>query len=260
MTDQKSESGDHTTAVYVYGLVPADVEVKPDATGIGTPPAPLSTVTFDDIAALVSEIDPDGPVGTPEDLRAHARILDTTAAVAPVLPFQFGAVMTDADAVVSELLEPYRDEFTDALDQLEGLVEYVVKGKYVEDAVLREILSGDDEANRLREIIRDQPEEVTRDARLALGERIAQELETKRGQDTQQLLEALEQVAEDVRVRDVTDDEDAGSVAVLIAADNVDALDKTVERLNQEWEGRVDLSVLGPLAAYDFAKTRAPGS
>lgn len=258
MTDQESESGDTATAVYVYGLVPADVEVKPDATGVGTPPRPLSTITFDDIAALVSEIAPDAPLGTPEDLRAHARILDTTATVAPVLPLQFGAVMTDTDAVVAELLEPYRDEFREALDQLEGLVQYVVKGKYVEDTVLREVLAEDDEVVRLRETIREQPEEVTRDERLALGERISQALAAKRDHDTQQLVEALEQVAEAVRVREVTNDEDAGSVAVLMATDEVESLDKAVARLAQDWQDRVDLTVLGPLAAYDFVKTRAP--
>ncbi|GAB2641819.1 GvpL/GvpF family gas vesicle protein [Prescottella soli] len=259
MTEQKSENGDRP-AVYVYGLVPADVEVKPDATGIGTPPRPLATVTFDDIAALVSEIDPDAQLGTPDDLRAHARILDTTAMVAPVLPFRFGAVMTDSDAVVSELLEPYRDEFQQALDQLEGLVQYVVKGRYVEDSILREILSEDEETARLREIIREQPEDVTRDERLALGERISQTLSAKRDHDTQRLVEALEPVAKELRVRDATNEEDAGSVAVLIATDEIDTLDKTVTQLAQDWQDRVDLTVLGPLAAYDFTKTRAPGT
>ncbi|NKX08392.1 hypothetical protein GS944_15560 [Rhodococcus hoagii] len=43
----------------------------------------------------------------------------------------------------AELLEPYRDEFHEALEQLEGKVEFVVKGKYVEDAILREILADD---------------------------------------------------------------------------------------------------------------------
>ncbi|WP_433604530.1 GvpL/GvpF family gas vesicle protein [Prescottella agglutinans] len=260
MTEQKSENGDRTAAVYVYGLVPADVEVKPDVTGVGTPPRPLSSVTFDGIAALVSEIDPEAQLGTPEDLRAHARILDTTAMVAPVLPFRFGAVMTDTDAVVSELLEPYRDEFHEALNQLEGRVEYVVKGRYIEDSVLREILSEDDEIVRLREAIRDRPEDVTRDERLALGERVSQALAAKRDHDTQQLVEALGQVAKEVRVRDATDDEDAGSVAVLVATDEVDSLDKAVARLTQDWQDRVELTVLGPLAAYDFTKTRTPGT
>ncbi|PTR32366.1 gas vesicle protein GvpL/GvpF [Rhodococcus sp. OK519] len=260
MTESNSTPDGGAPVVYVYGLVPADVEVNADATGIGSPPRPLQIVTHGGVAALVSEIPPDTPLGSPDDLRAHAAVLDSTATVAPVLPLRFGAVLTDRDAVVSEFLEPYRDEFSDALEQLEGSVEYVVKGRYVEDAILREILSGDPEASRLRDTIRDRPEEATRDERLALGELISRALAGKREQDTERLIGALDQVAKAVTVREVTHDEDAGSVAVLIPADQVDALDKALNPLIDDWQGRVDITVAGPLAAYDFVTTRAPGA
>ncbi len=182
------------------------------------------------MAALVSEIDPDTPLGSSDDLRAHAAVLDSTATVAPVLPLRFGAVLTDTDAVVAELLEPYRDEFHEALEQLEGKVEFVVKGKYVEDAILREILADDPEAARLRDVVREQPEDTTRDERLALGERISQALTAKREQDTGRIVEALQPAATAVAPR-------------------ID-----------DWQGRVEVTVTGPLAAYDFVKTRAPGT
>lgn len=260
MSEQESAPDGGGPVVYVYGLVPADVEVKEDATGIGSPPRPLKIVHHEDVAALVSEIDPDTPLGSSDDLRAHAAVLDSTATVAPVLPLRFGAVLTDTDAVVAELLEPYRDEFHEALEQLEGKVEFVVKGKYVEDAILREILADDPEAARLREVVREQPEDTTRDERLALGERISQALTAKREQDTGRIVEALEPAATAVAPREPTDDEEAGSVAVLISADGVDELDKAVARLIDDWQGRVEVTVTGPLAAYDFVKTRAPGT
>lgn len=260
MSKQESAPEEGGSVVYVYGLVPADVEVTEDATGIGSPPRPLKTVTHDGVAALVSEIAPDSPLGSSDDLRAHAAVLDSTATVAPVLPLRFGAVLTDTDAVVSELLEPYRDEFHEALEQLEGMLEFVVKGKYVEASILREILSDDPEAARLRDAVRDRPENSTRDERLALGELISRALTGKREQDTERLVHALEPVAAAVSAREPTDDEDAGSVAVLIRADRVDELDDAVASLIDEWQGRVDVTVTGPLAAYDFVKTRAPGT
>jgi len=260
MSEQESAPGGGGPVVYVYGLVPADVEVKEDATGIGSPPRPLKTVTHDDVAALVSEIDPDAPLGSSDDLRTHAAVLDATATVAPVLPLRFGAVLTDTDAVVSELLEPYRDEFHEALEQLEGMVQFVVKGKYVEDAILREVLSDEPEAGRLRDAIRDKPEDATRDERLALGELISRALTGKREQDTRRIVEAVEPVAAAVSAREPTDDEGAGSVAVLISADRAEELDEAVAPLIDDWQGRVDVTVTGPLAAYDFVKTRAPGT
>ncbi|WP_198602342.1 GvpL/GvpF family gas vesicle protein, partial [Rhodococcus opacus] len=83
-----------TTGVYVYGIVPADVEAEDDAVGVDD--SRVSTVRHGDIAALVSEISVDRPIGKPADLQAHAHLLDGVARVAPVLPLRFGAVLTDA--------------------------------------------------------------------------------------------------------------------------------------------------------------------
>jgi hypothetical protein len=105
-----------------------------------TPPAsttpPIEIVTQGEIAALISEIDPGQRVGTPADLQTHAHILDGTAHVAPVLPLRFGAVVSDRDAVINELLADHEDEFVSALNELEGCAQYVVQGRYVEETIL----------------------------------------------------------------------------------------------------------------------------
>jgi Gas vesicle synthesis protein GvpL/GvpF len=62
--------------------------------------------------------------------------------------------MSDAQAVAEELLTPHEQEFATALAALEGGVEYVIKGRYAEQAVLREVLAENPRAGRLREQIR----------------------------------------------------------------------------------------------------------
>src|SRR5262245_63735135 len=89
-------------AIEVYGIVPADVQVEDDAQGIAG--ASVDVIREGDIAALVSPIKADHAIGKPEDLQAHAELLDGTASVAPVLPLRFGAVMTDTESVAQELL------------------------------------------------------------------------------------------------------------------------------------------------------------
>lgn len=138
---------------YVYGIVPQDVEATEEASGVGDPPARVEVVRHGEIAALVSVIDMTKPLGRPEDLTAHQHLLDATATEAPVLPIRFGAVMTDTEAVVKELLAPHHDEFAAALEELEGHAEYIVNGRYVEKTVLREILANNREAARLRDEI-----------------------------------------------------------------------------------------------------------
>lgn len=260
--DQAAEApeseGGQSTAMYVYGIVPADVEPEEHAKGVGKPPSDVAVVRHGDVAALVSEISVDRPLGTPDDLKAHAELLDGSAAVAPVLPLRFGAVMTDAEAVEKELLEENHDELKAALDELEGRAQFVIKGRYVENAVLREVLDENSEAARLREEIRDKSEDATRDARMALGEIITQAIEAKRAEDTRRVIDTLEALEPMVNERQPTHEEDAAHIAVLVELDRQDELEEAVGSLAQEWDGRVEMTLLGPMAAYDFVMKREP--
>ncbi|MBF6163515.1 GvpL/GvpF family gas vesicle protein [Streptomyces gardneri] len=239
-------------AVYVYGIVPADVEPEPHATGVGDPPGEVAVVRHGEIAALISTLESDRPLGTPDDLTAHAELLDGSAAVAPVLPLRFGAVMTDTEAVENELLGANEDEFRAALEQLEGRAQFVIRGRYVEDTILRELLEENDEAARLRDEIRDKPEDATRNARIALGELINQAIEAKRAEDTHRVVSELEQFDALVNHRDPSHEEEAVHIAVLVELARQKDLEETLRRLGEDWEGRVELSLLGPMAAYDF--------
>ncbi|WP_020658735.1 GvpL/GvpF family gas vesicle protein [Amycolatopsis benzoatilytica] len=246
------------TAVYVYGVVPADVEVDAETRGVGDPPAPVTTIRSGPVAAIVSEIPVDAPLGRPEDLSAHASLLDAVAAELPVLPLRFGAVVTDEQAVAEELLEANRDDFTTALDQLEGKAEYIVRGRYEERAILREVLSGDDRMAELAKAIRGKPEDATRSERMELGEQISRTIEAKRAEDTQRVAEALAEIAVQAAPREPTHEEEAVHLAVLAETARQAELEEAVGELANEWEGRVQVRLLGPLAAYDFVVTRTP--
>jgi len=155
-------TGPEQPGCYVYGIVPADVEPAGDVRGVGDPPARVELVRYGSLAALVSEVDLTGSLGTPADLRAHAQILDATAVEVPVLPLRFGTVMATKDAVAGDLLAAYQDAFTAALADVEGRAQYVVKGRYVEQAVLAEVLTEIPEAARLGKLIRGQDPDATR--------------------------------------------------------------------------------------------------
>ena len=249
---------DEATAIYVYGIVPADVEIEPHAEGIGDPPAPVEVIREGDIAALVSPVPTDKPLGKPEGLQAHASLLDGTASVAPVLPMRFGAVMTDQESVAEELLKKNHDEFAEALQALEGHAEYIVKGRYDEDAILREVISESSEAQRLREQMAGKSEDASRQARMALGEVIVKALDAKRAADTDTVVELLGGLAKQVNVRQPTHELDAVNVALLAEVDQQDELQDKIDELAENWGGRVEMRLMGPLAAYDFVVTRKP--
>jgi hypothetical protein len=200
--------------IFVYGILPADIEVAADISGVGEHPGLLRDVRSGDLAALVSEVDLSGPLGSPGDLRTHREILDATAAEVPVLPMRFGTVLASEDAVAQELLAAHRDEFTAALEQLEGRAQFLVKGCYVEDPV----------------------EAVT----------------ARREDDTRALRQAMEGLCVASVAREPAHEL---YVAFLVAVDEERDVERVIQDLAREWEGRIDIQLLGPMAAYDFTGT-----
>lgn len=240
------------TGWYVYGIVPGDVELAADTPGVGDPPGSVGLVRHGDVAAMVSEVPLSGPLGAPEDLRTHAQILDATAAQMPVLPLRFGAVMTSQEAVTEELLAAHHEQFAAALTALEGRAEYLVKGRYAEHVVLAEVLSEIPQADRLRQQIRGRDEYLTRDARIQLGEIINQAITVKRQADTAVLGDAVAAFCVASVLREPAHERDAVHIALLVDTARQAELEQAVAGLARDWEGRIDLRLLGPLAPYDF--------
>ena len=243
---------------YVYGILPADAELTEEVYGVGDREVKL--VRSGDVAALVSEVDLAEPLGTPQDFQAHQELLDSIIIGSPVLPLRFGAVLTGEGAVVEELLDPHHDEFAKALEDLEGQLEYVVKGRYVEQAMLQEVLSGNPEAAGLREQIRGKDPDATRQERIQLGEIINNAVAAMREEDTGLLLSRLEGHCTASFVRDPTHELDAVHVAFLAEEDKAGDAEQVIDDLAAGWEGRVDVRLLGPMAPYDFTGTGRPES
>ncbi|WP_245674565.1 GvpL/GvpF family gas vesicle protein [Herbidospora cretacea] len=238
------------SATYIYGVVPEDIEIDEKAEGVAD--APVLSVRHGKIAALVSEIVMDRPLGTPKDLRAHEQLLNATAAEVPVLPIRFGAVLATRDAVVEEFLAPYHDEFVAALNELEGRAQFVIKGRFEEDAVLAEILTENAEAAQLREEISALPEEAARDHNIRLGEIINNSIEAKRDAATAAMWDEVEPIAVMSTVRPPSHEWDAVHMAVLVENDRQGELEQAVEGLAKKWADQVEIRLLGPMAPYDF--------
>ena len=255
---ENRKSGDNRTGVYVYGILQGDIEVEAGTPGVGDPAGEIRAVRYQDLTALVSNVDLDRPLGRAEDLFTHEELLDGAAASMAVLPLRFGAVLASDDAVADELLGPHYDEFAAALQQLDGHAEYVVKGRYVEQAVLGEILAENPEAAQLGQQISGADPDATRDQRIQLGEIVSNAIEARRQADTRALGDAVaDQVAASV-VRPPSHELDAVYAAFLVETGKAEALRQAVEQLASEWGDRMDLRLVGPLAAYDFVGNTAP--
>src|SRR5882757_2287564 len=238
------------TARYVYGLVSADTELPPNLDGLG-PSGRVSTIAHERIAAIVSDVPTDRPLGTRDDLIAHERVLDTIAERSAVLPMRFPAVVEE-EGVVQELLAPHQERFVEALARVDGLVQFTLKGRYEQDAMLREIAQADEEIMALRERVRNLPEDAAYYDRIRLGELVVNAMKQRREADGRRVLERLQPFATDISTRPMAQPDEVVNAAFLVARDRVKQFDDAVEEIGGDLAGRVRFRLVGPLAPYDF--------
>ncbi|MEH0934294.1 GvpL/GvpF family gas vesicle protein [Micromonospora psammae] len=243
MTDQRG--------LFLYGIVPSDVEPTPDAVGVGDPPGEVIAVQHGELAVLASEVGLEEPIGRPADLTAYQTLLDGTAEVAPVLPVRFGTVVTGEDAV-ADLLDAHHDQFAAALDEFEDRIQYTVHGRFDEQELISRLLAENPAAADLAEQVRGRPEAESREQRIRLGEMISQAVELSREAENRQLVEAAGRFAVRDAARPPSHELDAVNVAFLVAVDDEDEFVGAVEEFAEQRRGLVRMRLLGPLAPYDF--------
>lgn len=239
-----------TTDHYLYGLVLADHEIPADSEGVQG--GPIRTIGSGRIAAVVGDLDPEQPLGSPEDLLAHTTVLDEIVTTAPVLPVAFGTIIPGDSPIDADLLEPREEEFYRALQTVRGRTQYTLRVRFDHDVALREILSENQEAAELRDAIAGTTEDETRPQRIRLGEIIVRSLEHRRPAYQQSFLEQLEEVGDQVSEREVSSAEDIVEAAVLVRHDDADAFEEAVEVMAREHHDRMRFRLVGPQAPYDF--------
>ncbi len=252
MTQQASALAAPTgaAAYYVYGIVPADAPVGlvVDA-GMGEH---VELHALGGVAALVEPVDTERAFGRRRDLVAHSAVLNTMAAHVPVLPMRFGSVVEGREALDAELLGPQREHFEALLAQVAGRVQYTLRARYVLDTVLAEVVAAEPEIAELRRRTVGRPEDATHFERIRLGELVSTAVEQRRRAEEQQLVERISAVSQECVARGVSEMDAVADLALMVGLEDQAELERVSELLAVELDGRVRLSLVGPMALFDF--------
>ncbi|WP_269856955.1 GvpL/GvpF family gas vesicle protein [Streptomyces sp. RPT161] len=242
-------------ACYVYGVVRESdtATALGDLPAVGNPNAPVTFVPHRAIAAVVSEIPTDRPLGAPEDLQAHARVLNTLAAAeAPVLPFRFGTVVEDAQSVAENVLASGYDAFVAALERLKGCAQFTLKAQYNQEAVLREVLDERPDIVKLREELEKLSGEAGYYQRIELGQLVAEAVAAKGDADAALVQKCLAPSAVATAVSESSSEDGLVDASFLVEDARRTDFEEAAEDLARRLHGRLRLQLLGPLAPYDF--------
>jgi hypothetical protein len=236
--------------VWVFGVVPAGADLK-QLSGREDLPE-VAIIESEDLAAMVGDAPEDDPKATRNQALGHARVLEAAVRDAPVVPMRFGIMCGSDEEVTSAILQERHDQFAELLDRFEDRVEMVLKAYYREEPLLREIVESEPEVGKLREAVREEPEEATREQRMRLGELINQAIEQRRELDSADLLGKLEEAVQEVRSDPPEKELMVLNVPMLVERNRVDALEATVEEVAEERREMMHFKLLGPMPAYHF--------
>lgn len=233
----------------VYGIVRAGAEL-PELVGVGD--HPVTAVADRDVAAVVGPIEPDRTLARKADLTAYHRVLDALAAHGPVVPVRFGSAVAGEASAVDDLLAPQHDHLVALLDTLEGRCQLTLRARYVEEVVLAEVVAADPRIRELNDRTRDVPEEVSWSERVRLGELVAHAVEQRRVDDSGDILDLVLPHVVEHRVHRGSGLDHVLDVALLVDDDRVPVVEEALEAYAEAAHERLRLSLMGPLAPYDF--------
>lgn len=236
--------------LYVYGIITAHAKLP--AQLVGVEESPVEVTRHGDLAAVVTSIDPNQEVGTPDNLLAHSTVLDAIAADIPVLPMTFGTIVPTAEELNETVLAENEANFLEALGNLEGTTQYTVRARYIRDAVLADLVEENPEVARLREAISGTAEDETRQERIELGELIVGAFDNLRVEHAQQIIDEVSPTVEDFVEQEGGQVEDVVELAVLVHKDSVTEFEDALEAVAGQLHSRINFQLLGPQAPYDF--------
>jgi hypothetical protein len=243
--------------MYVYGVVRAGQISAPLPSGVGE--SQVELLERAPLAALVSQVPGSSVPGRAKNLTAHTDVLRAAMDSGTVLPMRFGVLMPDAATVTHELLEAWEPGLVGMLDALDGRVEMTVSAMYLEDVLLREVVTEERTIAALRERVRRKPEAATYFERIRLGELVANAVEVRRQADAGEILEALRPFAGAYLPGDPLHERMVVNSAFLVERDKLSEFEQAVERVSAERAERMQFKLTGPLPPFSFVGTEELG-
>ena len=163
---------------YLYGVVEASARKSWGAFGLER--QKVGAIAFREIAAVVNPWASQVVLATPENCLVHERVLNDVIQTETILPFEFGTIAPDIEAV-NKLLGGNYLRFRRALVKLKGTVEVNVTALWHDmKAIFEEVVRAHPMIATYKREIMGKPYERTYQDRLKIGQLVAEALETKR--------------------------------------------------------------------------------
>jgi Mg2+ and Co2+ transporter CorA len=238
---------------YVYCIIQTKDPQRFGGIGIGAEPAEVHTISFKDIAAVVSDTPLEVYDATRENVLAHERVNETVMRDYTVIPMSFGTVFKTPEDII-ELLRGAYDAFRDVLGKMQDKLEFGLKVLWDRDVIIRDIERDDEDVRRLKKEISTQ-KGSTYFARVQYGRLVDQALQARSERYVNDIFAELRDVSVATRANKPIGDKMIMNAAFLVARDKESAFDTKIKAIGVRYD-KLTFKYTGPWPPYNFVNIR----
>ncbi len=238
---------------YIYGII-AEPEPKKFSFA-GVEEAPVYTVSYQKIAAIVSdtgltEIDP-----TRKNVLAHTMVQDRLLKDYSILPMGFGMIASDG-AMVSDLLRKNYENLLKELERLSGKIEVAVKVSWDKDAMLTQLASENGSLTRAKARLRTASPAQAQAILMEIGRIVEQITKEWQKEYAAEAYSQLNKLALEARTNPAMDVKNILNASFLIEKTHESEFQKEVYELDDRYRGKLNFKYVGPLPPYNFVQVK----
>lgn len=216
---------------------------------IGGLNAPVHTITYGDVSAVVSEAPILDYDPTRKNLMAHQEVILKVMGKYTVLPVAFGTVARNKNDVTA-VINANHNQFLKNISYLKDKVELGLRVTWNKDYFNIDI---EDEAIKLlKNKISGRPEKEVFTEKIQLGKMVEASIGNKREEYTMKIYKPLEMLAAESKQKITVPIKTVFNAYFLVEKVKEASFDSDVEKLRQQYEGKLTFYYTGPWPPYNF--------
>jgi len=238
--------------IYIYCIIASTEARSFGPLGIGDRGDEVHTISFDDIAAVVSDSPIISYAISRENMLAHEKAIEEVMKKYTVLPVRFCTIAQDEDKV-KKILEIEHDKFAELLKDFDGKKELGLKAIFKEEVIYKEIAENYEEIKKLKKALSSEPPTKTYYLRVEVGRKVEAALQEEKDTYKDEIINALSPLALDKKVNNTYGELMIITAAFLVENAKEMEFDRSVQALADKYGDKIKFKYVGTLPPFNFA-------
>ncbi len=242
-----------TTGKYLYCFITNGAGKEFGCIGMGEEAQPVYTVSYRDMAAVVSDSAEKyyDPIG--RNAMCHQKVISTVMSGQEVVPVRFGVICKNLRSL-NKLMEEIYPAIMANFERVRNKMEVGLKVLWTRESFVKEVGEAYSEVIDLKNRIMEIGPEKGYPLMIELGEKLQQIADEKRQYYIDNIYEGLRKEADDARLNETVGERMVINAAFLIDKSSVEQFDEAVNHYYEIYSQHLDFKYTGPWPPYNFVE------